>query len=261
MRTVPRIQSRSRVLVVLILVVACAAVLLRAGGWFTRPVAVQPVAKITSADDAGDQQATTTFDGPMVRRRAAIGIHPVKGADRAHITEELAAIAKKTKVGPLEPATFAVFSSTMLEYLVPEMTFVAPEGVSVESAEAMMRDFQPSAVAFYLVQPVLVHDVTFAVIPAAGVKAADAAAVEDREGILTDELGKYRTSVQRSGVTVRYFGAILSDAAIEAVRDAMARAAKVPETQVQVSANEPFAGVELSGSTALTDDESTHHHH
>jgi HAMP domain-containing protein len=256
-----RAVPRTRVVVVLILVVACAAVLLRAGGWLTRPVAVRPAAEITAADDAGDKQATTTFDGPMVRRRAAIGIHPVKGADRTKITAELTAMARTAKIGPLEPSTFAVFSSSMLEFLVPEMTLVAPEGVSVESAEAMMRDHQPADVAFYLVQPVLVHDVTFAVIPAAGVDPASAAAIEDREGILTDDLGKYTTSVQRTGVTVRYFGAILSDAAMEAVCDAMARAAKVPDAQVQISPNEPFAGVDLSGSAPLTDDESTHHHH
>ncbi|MEV6492421.1 hypothetical protein AB0M20_27935 [Actinoplanes sp. NPDC051633] len=245
---------------ILILVVTGVAALLRFGGWLDpAPVAAEPVA-VVSGDDTGDGQATTTFDGAMVRRRAAIGIHPAKGADRATITGQMNAMAAGEKLGPLEPATFAVFSSTMLEFLVPEMTFVAPEGVSVESAEAMMRDHQPSDIAFYLVQPVLVHDVTFAVIPKAGVTPAAVAAAEDREGILTDVLGKYRTTVQRSGVTVRYFGALLSDVSIGSVRASMGRAAGVPAEQVQVSANSPLAGVELDGGVDLTDNEATHHH-
>jgi hypothetical protein len=124
----------------------------------------------------------------------------------------------------------------------------------------MMRDHQPSDIAFYLVQPVLVHDVTFAVIPAPGITPAAAAATEDREGILTDVLGRYRTTVQRSGVTVRYFGAILSDVSVSSVRSAMGRAAGVPADQVQISANDPLAGVELDGGVDLTDDEVSHHH-
>lgn len=256
MRTVPR----TRVLVVLILVVTGVAALLRFGGWFDRPpVAAEPVA-VVSGDDTGDGQATTTFDGTMVRRRAAIGIRPARGADRATITQQMNAMAAGSKLGPLEPATFAVFSKTMLEFLVPEMTFVAPEGVSVESAEAMMRDHQPSDIAFYLVQPVLVHDVTFAVVPASGITPAAVAATEDREGILTDVLGRYRTTVQRSGVTVRYFGAILSDVSISSVRSAMGRAAGVPAAQVQIAANNPLAGVELDGGVDLTDNEASHHH-
>jgi hypothetical protein len=217
---------------------------------------VVPVAAI-GGDDAGDKQATTTYDGAMVRKRAAIAIHPGRNADRAHIRAELDAAARQVKAGPLTPATFAVFSEDMLNYLVPEMTFVLPEGVTVEKAEALMRDHQPADVAFYLVEPVLVHDLTFAVVTTdpAGVRRR-----EDAEGILTDSLGKYRTSVQPAGVTVSYFGAILSDPAIDTVKDAMARAAGVPPDRVQVSANEPGPGVDLSNGVPDLSD-SPHHHH
>jgi len=246
------------VIFALVMVLAGVAVLAGVGGWFGRPPAVRPVVRV-AAEDAGDGQATTTFDGPMVRRRAAIGIHPVKGASRARIAADLAAVAGKA--GPLEPATFAVFAKPMLEFMVPEMTFVAPEGVSVQSAEAMMRDHQPAGVAFYVVQPVLVHDVTFAVVPDRSVTPAAVRDTEDAEGILTDVLGRYRTDVQRSGVTVRYFGAVLSDASVESVRAAMARAAGVTADRVQVSPNSPFPGVEMDGGVTLTDDESRGHHH
>ena len=218
--------------------------------------ALVPVA-VVSGDDAGDAQATTTYDGAMVRKRAAVAIHPGPGADRAHIRAELASAARRTGLGPLTEATFAVFSQDMLEYLVPEMTFVLPEGVPVERAEAMMRDHQPADVAFYLVEPVLVHDLTFALVTS---QPARVRAREDAEGILTDTLGQYRTTVQPAGVTVRYFGAILSDPAITTARDAMARAAGVPADRVQVSANEPGPGVDLSNGVPDLSD-APHQHH
>ena len=75
-------------------------------------------------------------------------------------------------------------------------------------------------------------------------------------------LGKYRTDVQRSGVTVRYFGAIVSDGQVRAVREAMARAAHVTPAQVAVAASEPGPGVDLSAGPAdLTDDLASKHHH
>jgi hypothetical protein len=251
---------RARICLVLIVLLAGVGLVGRAAGWFASPVtATTAVARIVS-DDAGDGPATTTFDGAMVRRRAAIGLHPGPGADRARIAREMRAIARATSVRSLEPATFAVFSRDMLEYLVPEMTFVAPEGVSVASAEAMMRDHQPADVAFYLVQPVLVHDVTFGLVtsgtsPAAVRKAADA------EGIVADALGRYAFKVQHQGLTVRYFGAVLSDGTIGTVRDAIGRAAGVPAARVQVSADLPGPGVDLSNGVHLVDDEATHHSH
>jgi len=247
---------------VLLLFLAGGGAVARSGGWFADPAAELVPAAAVASDDAGDGTATTSYDGPMVRRRAAIAIHPARGADRAHITAELQAAARTAGVGALEPATFAVFSEDLLEYLVPEMTFVAGEDVPVASTEAMMRDHQPADVAFYLVQPVLVHDLTFAVIPGDGFTPAQVRTREDREGILTDSLGRYATTVQPAGLTVRYFGALLSDGRIAAVRDAMGRAAAVPADRVQVAPNLPGPGVDLSGGRpSLIDDETTQHHH
>lgn len=225
----------------------------------TAPAAPSPLVPVaeTGEDDAGDARATTTYDGAMVRKRAAIAVHPGPGADRAHIRAELTAVAREAKLGTLTEATFAVFSEQMLEYLVPELTFVLPEGVPVESAEAMMRDHQPADVAFYLTEPVLVHDLTFALVTG---NAEEVRKREDAEGILTDSLGRYRTTVQPTGLTVRYFGAILSDPTVAAARDALARAAGVPPDRVQVSASEAGPGVDLSnGAPDLT--ESAHHRH
>jgi hypothetical protein len=243
---------------------ALAAVAVGAGAvsWSgNRPEPVATALSAAIAGDAGDEQATTSFDGPMVRKRAAIAVHPAKNADLAHIRAELqGAAAAKGSVGKLTEATFAVFSEDMLNYLVPEVTFVLPEGVPLSRADAFMRDHQPDDVAFYVVQPVLVHDVTFAVVPGAGMTPAQVRDAQDTEGILSDSLNHYVTTVQPAGLTVSYFGAVLSDETIGSVRDAMARAAKVTPDRIQVEPNEPGPGVDLSdGVPDLT--ESSHQHH
>ncbi|GAB1642153.1 hypothetical protein [Krasilnikovia sp. MM14-A1259] len=217
----------------------------RWGGWLaaapTPAAAAGPI-----NDDAGDELATTTFDGPMVRQRAAIGILPIKGADRTQIAAGLKAAAKKGGYGELSDATFAVFDAGLLEHMVPELTLVMPEGASVVDADRFMRDYQPATVGFYVVQPVLVHDLTFAVVPASGVTPAQVQAVEDTEGVLDDSLNHYVTTLQPSGLTIRYFGAVISDGQIATVREAMGRAAHVPAERVAVEASEAGLGVDLS---------------
>ncbi|MFI7600212.1 hypothetical protein [Actinoplanes sp. NPDC049681] len=251
-----------RVLLVALILVG-GGLLLRSGGWFATAEA-EPALKPAGVvnDDAGDELATTTFDGAMVRERAAIAIHPAKGADRGQITRELRASARAAGMGELSEATFAVFSPQMLEYLVPEMTFVLPENTSVPDAEAFMRDHQPRTVAFYLVQPVLVHDLTFAVVPAPGISPAEVRDRADREGMLSDSLNHYVSTVQESGLTVRYFGAIISDGQVLAVREALGRAAGVAAERVSVSPNLPGPGVDLSqGVPDLSEHSSGHGGH
>jgi hypothetical protein len=244
--------------------VAALAVLMVAGVAIqqnTVPAEPATASPVAVKGDAGDDVAPTTFDGPMVRKRAAIAIRPAKGADRDHIRAELADRVKKhPRVhGPLTEATFAVFSESMLNYLVPEMTFVLPEDVRATDAEAFMRDEQPDDVAFYLVEPVLVHSLTFAVIPSA----ATPEAVLDRansEGILTDVLGEYDASAEPAGVMVRYFGAVLSDASIDSVKQALSRAAGVSPDRVWVEPTEATGGVDLSNGVPDLGD-APHGHH
>ncbi len=244
----------------LALLLVALAVAAWSGGWFATAPAETPAEAATISDDAGDELATTTFDGPMVRKRAAIAVHPARGADRAHIAAELRAAAKTDKVGELTDATFAVFSAEMLKYLVPELTLVLPEGVTVQRAEAFMRDHQPRDVAFYVTQTVLVHDITFAVMTD-GVGSAEAAKRADAEGILSDSLNHYVISVQPAGLTVRYFGAVLSDGQIGAVREAMARASGTSADRVTVGANGTGPGVDLSAGVPDLDGEPEHSGH
>jgi hypothetical protein len=254
-------RGRLKIGLAVVIALVCGWAVARAGvlGPADRP-AVRPVAQVVN-DDAGDLRASTTFDGPMVRKRAAIALHVVQGADRKLIGRQLRAAAITEKIGSLQDATFAVFSADLLNYLVPEMTVVLPEDASTEDAEVLMRDHTYTGVTFYLIENVLVHDLTFAVIPNAVTPEA-VRAQEDGEGVLADSLGHYSTALQRSGLTVRYFGAIISDGQIRAVREAMARAAHVTAAQVAVEAVEPGAGVDLTnGGPDLTDDLEGHHHH
>ena len=244
----------------LALVLVAVAVAAWSGGWFGTPPAGTAAAAATISDDAGDDWATTTFDGPMVRKRAAIAVHPRRDADRENVRSELRAAAEAERLGELTDATFAVFSEEMLTYLVPEVTLVLPEGVTVQQAEALMRDHQPDDVAFYVTQTVLVHDLTFAVVTN-GVTPAQAKEREDAEGILADSLNHYVTTVQPAGLTVRYFGALLSDGQIGAVREAMARAAGTTADRVTVSATSPGDGVDLSAGVPELNSTGEHHGH
>jgi hypothetical protein len=213
-------------------------------GGDAEPASTPVLAAVT--DDAGDAPATTTYDGPMVRRRTAVALHPTKDADRAVLGRQLRAAAARERIGPLADATFAVFSEELLTYLVPEMTVVLPEGVSPMDAEVLMKDHTYPTLAFYLIESVLVHDLTFAVIPATGVTPA---AVRDRieaEGVLADSLNSHRTELQRRGLTVRYFGALLSDGQVQVVREAMGRAAQVAPERVFLEASTPTGGVRLA---------------
>jgi hypothetical protein len=254
-------RTNLKVSLVVIVALLCGWAVARAGVFAPSATPSVKVAAEIAGDDAGDEQATTTFDGPMVRRRAAIALHVTPGADRALIGRQVRAAAAGDKISPLSDATFAVFSADLLNYLVPEMTMVLPEGATTEDAEVVMRDHQFTGVTFYLVENVLVHDLTFAVIPN-GVTPEQARIREDEEGVLSDALHGYVTDVQRSGLTVRYFGAILSDGQVLAVRQAMARTAHVTSDQVVVEGSSPGAGVDLSnGAPDLTDDLAGHSHH
>ncbi|MEV6298539.1 hypothetical protein AB0M02_03940 [Actinoplanes sp. NPDC051861] len=228
----------------LALLLLVAGVVARLGGWLDSPEPV-PVA-VTTHGDAGDELATTTYDGPMVRKRTAIAIHPAAGADRAAIARDLRAAAERENVGELSDATFAVFSGAMLEYLVPELTLVLPEGVSARHGEAFMRDFRPDSVGFYVVEPVLMHDLTFCVLPAPGVTPSAVAEHAEAEGVLADSLNRYETTLQPAGLTIHYLGAVLSDRQIEAVRASLGRAAGISADRVLVEASQPGPGVDLS---------------
>ena len=109
----------------------------------------------------------------MVRKRAAIGDPSRrKGADRgARSGRELQALAKADEARHADRGHVRGVQRGDAEYSGAGDDLRAAGGRPLDpDAEAFMRDHQPTDVAFYLVEPVLVHDITFAVVPAAGVE-------------------------------------------------------------------------------------------
>jgi hypothetical protein len=200
-------------------------------------------------DDAGDARVTTTYDGRMVRRRVAVAIHPVAGASTGTLRSQLAAAAASEHLGPLTDAWFAVFSPGLLRYLVPELTVVLPERARVADAEILMRDHTYPGLGYYIVQPVLLHELAFAV-PVPSERVAAVRVAVDREGVLTDSLGRYVSEQRDGGLVVKYAGPVLSDGEILAVRRSIGRAAAVEPARVIVTAMHPSGGVDLSGEPA-----------
>lgn len=196
------------------------------------------------AGDTGDGRPGTTFDGPLVRRRAAIAIRPAPGADHQLIGRQLREAARREQVGPLTEATHSVFSAQLLTYLVPDIVVVLPEKASLKDAEVMMKDHPHPGVAFHLEESVLVHDLTFATVPSGDV--ADAMRAIEREGVLSDSLGRHSVERQGAWLVVKYFGALLSDGRVQAVRDSIARGARAAPERVFIEPASAGAGVDLS---------------
>jgi hypothetical protein len=193
----------------------------------------------------------------MVRRRAAIAVHPLAGADVGLLRRQLEDAATVEHLAPLTDATFAVFGPDLLRYLVPEMTLVLPEEATAADAEYIMNDHTFTGLAFYVAEPVLVHDLAFTVVPV-GVTPAEVSARVDREGVLTDALGRYTTRVQPAGVVFTYFGAILGDGEVLSVQQAIARSAGVGVTAVTVAPVLGGAGVTVATEPLTLPDHGSH---
>jgi hypothetical protein len=199
--------------------------------------AATPIVTQISNDDAGDELATTTYKGPMIRYRVAIAVHVLDNTNTGldtkltHTKQQMIANAPAEQIGALTEANFAVFSPTLLNYLVPNLTMVLPEGATLQDGERLMRNHSYPYVGFYFVDSVQVHDIAFTVSTP---HPRQTSAYVDREGVLTDSLGKYTTTMQPHSVTFSYFGAVLSDSQILSDRAAVARAAAVSSNAVTV---------------------------
>jgi hypothetical protein len=196
-------------------------------------VAVAPVAATPiSNNDAGDELAVTTYNGPMVRYRVAVAVHLLAGTDVGRVKRQMSAAAPAERIGTLTESTFAVFSPELLNYLVPELTIVLPENSTLADGERLMRNHSYPGVGYYLVDSVQVHNITFTVFSSTPHVVH---AQVDKEGVLTDSLGKYATTETASSVSFRYFGAVLSDSQVLSDRESIARAAGVDVSKVMIS--------------------------
>ncbi len=187
--------------------------------------------------DLGNGRPQVTYDGLMVRRRMVIAIRPPANADIAVLRNDLdhAATRRHTVLSPLSAS---VLDPALLERLAPELVVALPAGTTKVDAERLIDPASPDGRRItheardYDVVPVLVHDLRFTV------NAADPAALSGairREGILSDALGNYTTTLGTHKLDIAYTGPLLSDHLVESVRDGIARPANIAPGAVTVS--------------------------
>jgi len=218
-------------------------------------------------DDLGNGRPLVSNDGLMVRPRVAIAIYPVPGANLVSLRKELDSVAARahTSLSSIPPG---VLDPALLEPDTPAMTLALPPTENLADARTLVDSASSAArassdVAAYNVDAVLVHDLRFTVSSASP---AVLATVIAREGILSDALGSYLTSLGRHQVAFTYTGPLLSDELVESVRAAVARRAHVRPATVTISPRSTTGvGVDMAKEPALvpvfTQESAAHHDH
>jgi hypothetical protein len=217
--------------------------------------------------DLGNDRPHVTNDGLMVRRRVVIAIHPTAGANLASLRKELDTAATGSDTS-LSSISQSVLPPTLLAPDTPETTLVLPSGKSLADARKLVdtatsKGRRPSDVAALNIASVLVHDLRFTVSSA---RPADLAAAIAREGILSDALGNYNTTLGRDKLAITYTGPLLSDGLVESVRRGIARRAHIQPAAVTISPRSTTGvGVDMAKEPALAraliDASTAHHNH
>jgi hypothetical protein len=225
------------------------------------------VAVDDSGSDVGNGRPQVTHDGLMVRRRVVIAVHSAATADLATVRTELdvAAAHRHTRLSDISAS---VLDPAVLERLAPDLVVALPAGTSRATAAELLAPSSPDgrrlvdAAQAYDVVPVLVHDLRFSVHTARPAALSRAIA---REGILSDALGNYTTTLGSSTLAVTYTGPLLSDLLVESVRTGIARPAHVTPAAVIVSPRSTTGtGVDLAREPApepVVPTASPGHHH
>ena len=214
------------------------------------PTAAPSAAPVSleTGTDVGNGRPAVSHDGLMVRRRAVIAVHPAPDADLGALRARLeqAATGGGIVLSGISPD---VLEPGILEHLSPDLILALPPGSTSDDAQKLADlAFGPEGsspgVEHVHVASVLVHDLRFSV--AAADPAALARAVAE-EGILSDALGNYGTSVDGGALTVTYTGPLLSDSLVESVRNGIARGAGVEPAAVALAARSATGeGVDMS---------------
>ncbi|SKB31836.1 hypothetical protein SAMN05660473_00055 [Arthrobacter sp. 49Tsu3.1M3] len=214
------------------------------------PTAAPSAAPVSleTGTDVGNGRPAVSHDGLMVRRRAVIAVHPAPDADLGalRVRLEQAATGGGIVLSGISPD---VLEPGILEHLSPDLILALPPGSTSDDAQKLADlAFGPEGsnpgVEHVHVASVLVHDLRFSV--AAADPAALARAVAE-EGILSDALGNYGTSVDGGALTVTYTGPLLSDSLVESVRNGIARGAGVEPAAVALAPRSATGeGVDMS---------------
>ncbi len=230
------------------------------------PISTGLIGSAETGTDAGNDRPIVTFDGLMVRRRVVIAIHSTPDADVTALRTVLDKAANQSQTNLIDISP-DVLDPASLEHFVPELIVALPAGSTVAEAgelvdRAYFQDPAVSEVDHYHVAEVLVHDLRFAV------RATSPAALEEsiaKEGILSDALGNYSTTLRAGELDVTYTGPLLSDELINSVQNGMARAAHTkPEAVIVSSRSTAGVGVDMANepapSPAGTEAPSDHSH-
>ena len=214
-----------------------------------RPAVATPSADAEAGADAGNDRPVVTYDGLMVRRRLAIAVRATPEADVPALRRSLDVAAAQMGM-TLSDLLPDVLAAPDLERIAPDVVMSLPGDSTAASAAALARRLSssgggrvPGAARCEVVR-VLVHDLRFTVT------AGDPARVKegiDREGILSDALGRYGTVLRPKALQVTYTGPLLSDGLVQAVRSGIARRAATRAGAVEVAPRlTTGSGVEMS---------------
>jgi hypothetical protein len=200
------------------------------------PRASGVVAAIEAGSDVGNSRPHVTYDGLMVRRRVVIAIHPTAAADLIFLRSKMDDAAARLHM-TLTTVSTSVLDPALLEHLAPELAVAIPAGKTpadarrlIDPASAEGRRFRE--VARYDVASVLVHDLRFSAAAANPVGVANSI---DREGIVSDALGNYTTTLGSRELDITYIGPLLSDDLVQTVRLGIARGAGILPDAVTVA--------------------------
>lgn len=228
------------------------------------PTRAGAVVAAEAGADVGNDRPHVTYDGLMVRRRVVIAIRPTADADFISLRKEMdkAATSRHTTLSNISPS---VLDPALLERLAPGLTVALPAGGTLADARKLIDPASSESRTFpeveeYDVASVLVHDLQFAV------RSTNPAVLREsiaREGILSDALGNYATTLGRGELDITYTGPLLSDDLIESVRGGIARRADTHPAAVTVSPRSTTGvGVDMAKEPALAVTEiSTAHNH
>jgi hypothetical protein len=214
--------------------------------------------------DVGNGRPEVTFDGLMVRRRVVIAVESVNDADLAGVRKDLetAAAAVGSTLAGISPD---VLEPALLLRMVPELILALPATATVDQGRAIVnkaiegKGTAKTGVENFYVLPVLVHDLRFSATTAD--PAALSAAV-DGEGIVSDALGNYDTTVEGQQISIAYTGPLLGDEIVESVRAGIARQARVTASAIAVGPRATTgSGVDMASEPAWDEELETEKEH
>ena len=198
--------------------------------------------------DLGNSRPAVSFDGLMVRRRVVIAVEsaltPIWPASGGTSTRPPRPRGPCWRTFPL------TCSSPHCCRSVPELIVALPATATVDQGRAIVTkateeagEAKPGVENFYVL-PVLVHDLRFT---ADTEDPAGLSAAVDLEGIVSDALGNYATSVENGQLVIDYTGPLLGDETVESVRAGIARQAHTAASAAAVGPRSTTgAGVDMA---------------